>query len=654
MNNEPETKRRGWIKNVAIIFLAVLLLLTFFSNTILTYSLPEVSAQYGQYSSLSSSVKLTGTVKANESYKVIYEPTEKDGIVQSRKVKSVYVREGDYVEKDQPILVVAGGMSDELKSLQDQYDSLKKAYDLALAGDNVSYLQTSKTLEDAQKRYDEAKEEYDKLNVQYENLMKGASSEADKEKRAEEIKAERKKLNAEIAEVEKRVTEIKLKLDEAKGIAGGGMTTSLAEEERKFREISDTYENLKSEESSMKTELDTLSKSIADMREANGFTREIESLEEQNRALYQNLENIDYQAIADNNQKISEAKQKLNILGLSKVSDIELFAAEHNLSEYQEDYNSVSAEYSSYIPVYEEAKAKIETLRKQNTASSEVNEYTSLLNVYESQLEDLKKTLEETVEIDELKTALKSAENNMKSAKSDLEIIKATTSQSNQSTNLDRKDQKKQLDELLVKIEEYKNAPETLVVKAPIGGRVVSVYAVPGENVMSGATVADIEIADKGYTCEITVSTEEARKIAVGSPVTIANSWWYSNMEASIIQIRSDVQSQGKNKIVVFEIKGDVYDGQQVTFSVGDRSASYDNVFPNSAIRDDSEGKFVLVVDSKKTPLGIRYTARRVKVEIVASDDTKSSLSGLMGGEFVITNATVPIADGQMVRLAEN
>ena len=33
---------RGWVKNAAIIFLVVLLLLTFFSNTILNISLPEV------------------------------------------------------------------------------------------------------------------------------------------------------------------------------------------------------------------------------------------------------------------------------------------------------------------------------------------------------------------------------------------------------------------------------------------------------------------------------------------------------------------------------------------------------------------------------------------------------------------------------------
>ena len=74
---DSKTKnKRDWIKNIAIIFLVILLLLTFFSRTIMNASLPEVSAQYPQYATLSSAVKASGTVKANESYNVIFEEDE--------------------------------------------------------------------------------------------------------------------------------------------------------------------------------------------------------------------------------------------------------------------------------------------------------------------------------------------------------------------------------------------------------------------------------------------------------------------------------------------------------------------------------------------------------------------------------------------------
>ena len=149
------------------------------------------------------------------------------------------------------------------------------------------------------------------------------------------------------------------------------------------------------------------------------------------------------------------------------------------------------------------------------------------------------------------------------------------------------------------------------------------------------------------------MSAEEARKIQVGAPCTISNSWWYSEVSASVTQIRSDPQSQGKNRIVVITVNGDVYEGQSLSFTIGDRNQSYDCVLPNSAIREDNDGKFVLTVTSKKTPLGVRYTAVRTNIEVLASDDTKCAVSGLYGSEFVITNATSPISDKQQVRLAD-
>ena len=46
--NEKAGKRRDWVKNAAIVFLTIMLILTFFSNTIMNYSLPEVAIQYIQ------------------------------------------------------------------------------------------------------------------------------------------------------------------------------------------------------------------------------------------------------------------------------------------------------------------------------------------------------------------------------------------------------------------------------------------------------------------------------------------------------------------------------------------------------------------------------------------------------------------------------
>lgn len=653
--NKDSAKRRGWIKNFAIIFLIVLLLLTFFSNTILTYSLPEVSAQYPQWSSLSSAVKMSGTVKANESYKVMFENAKEGSVVQSRKVRSVYVKDGDYVEKDQDLIALEGGMSAELEAVQKEYDELKKAYDLALIGDNVSHLQSTKGLEELQSQYDEAKKDLDKLKEGYDKAMSGAETDEEKAARAEELKKQKRSLESRILELSGKIDEVESKIAAAKELLATATEGTLSAAQNEFITIKSTYESLVTRENSLGVQKAAYEKTLADMRTANGLVNELKSLESQivfdPEAGSSNAELFD---------KISQVKEKLAFLGYvsaqdyASADDVELFKAERIFSDLTTQHEAALKDLNDYTEVFNKAKEKVDALKDKESASNNITEYTTLLGVYNDQKETLEKELENLSSADDIESQIKAAEANVKGLETDLNIRYAEANQSNQSTYLERQSQKKKLDELAAKIEEYKNAPETLSVKAPISGRVVGIYKVVGESVTSGETVANIEISDKGYICEVTISSDQARKISTNSPVSIVNSWWYSpNVEVSIKQIRSDVQSQGKNKIVVFQIKGDVYEGQEINLSVGDKSSSYDSVLPNSAIREDNDGKFVLVVDSKNTPLGVRYKARRVEIEVLASDDTSSAVSGIMGGEFVITNATVPISDGQMVRLAD-
>ena len=76
-------------------------------------------------------------------------------------------------------------------------------------------------------------------------------------------------------------------------------------------------------------------------------------------------------------------------------------------------------------------------------------------------------------------------------------------------------------------------------------------------------------------------------------------------------------------------------------------------VVPNSAIKTGSTGKFVLAINSKSSPLGNRYIATNVEVEVLASDDNYTAISAALNGdEFVITTSTKPVKAGEQVRLA--
>ena len=56
--------RKDKIKNIAIVFLTVMLVLTFFSNSILNRALPEVATEYVTYDTITERVRGTGTVTA--------------------------------------------------------------------------------------------------------------------------------------------------------------------------------------------------------------------------------------------------------------------------------------------------------------------------------------------------------------------------------------------------------------------------------------------------------------------------------------------------------------------------------------------------------------------------------------------------------------
>ncbi len=130
MNEKDGKKRREWVKNAAIIFLTIMLVLTFFSNTIMNYSLPEVATQYVQSGTITAKVRGTGNVEATDPYNIKIEET--------RVIASVAVKQGDQIEKDQVIYYLEDEQSDELKTAEAELEDLKLTYMKGLFGSNVS------------------------------------------------------------------------------------------------------------------------------------------------------------------------------------------------------------------------------------------------------------------------------------------------------------------------------------------------------------------------------------------------------------------------------------------------------------------------------------------------------------------------------------
>lgn len=117
--------------------------------------------------------------------------------------------------------------------------------------------------------------------------------------------------------------------------------------------------------------------------------------------------------------------------------------------------------------------------------------------------------------------------------------------------------------------------------------------------------------------------------------------------------INPDSSDPQSSRILEFRITGsDITEGQSLSLSMGSKGQQYAVVIPNSAVREDSNGKFVLAMEAKSSPLGNRYVAVRYDVEVIAKDDNNSAVNGLLGSEFIIITSTTPIEAGNQVRPA--
>ena len=112
---ENSRKGREWVKTAAIIFLSVLLILTFFSNTIMNKSLPEVSTVEISNGSIMAKVRASGKVSAIGNNEVKAEGT--------RTIAAVKVKEGQEVKEGDILFVMGEAGTEELEIATDARDS---------------------------------------------------------------------------------------------------------------------------------------------------------------------------------------------------------------------------------------------------------------------------------------------------------------------------------------------------------------------------------------------------------------------------------------------------------------------------------------------------------------------------------------------------
>lgn len=646
MSTEKKSNRKEWVKNVAIIFLSVMLVLTFFSNTIMNYSLPEVATAMIEPGSITAKIRGTGTLTSDDPYKIT--------IQESRKIASVAVKQGDVVEKDQVLFYLEDEDSAELEEAEKALNELILAYSTTILNGDISNeayqnIQGGKVSSNAeyQNQINAAKQKVENAQATVDSLEKqiaiaGTSTSSNVDKQRELDKAE-----AELENAKTNLASLQAKLSNAQTQSAGDVT----ELTTKKHDAETLFENSKSTFNKEENAGDVRKDLHDAVVVANTKVLVEHQLQETTIKKYEEITNInEYVAVLD---KLYENIPATDVNGIVN-DDIKQDLADA-IHAYQNSYEMALAadiEYQNATKLLEQvitANGQLSSLQAAvNNANNYVNECQARVKALENEISNNK--VDSDLQKESLQMQKISAEEALKSAQAELTQLLTDIS-----SELNLGNQNSIIREQREKIAKLKEDAVGAVITAPIAGTITSLNKIAGENITPNEELAVMQPEGKGFSMSFTVTPEQAKKVTVGEQAEIQNSWYYNDITATLVGIRPDPESNGAKKLLVFDVTGDVQVGQSVSVSIGQRSATYDLLVPNSAVREDNNGKFILIVEAKNSPLGNRYIATRVDVEVLGADDNKTAISApLYGYEYVITTATQPVEAGKQVRLAEN
>ena len=624
---ENGVRKREWVKTAAIILLAVLLVLTFFSKTIMNASLPEVATQQVSSGAINARIRGQGTVEASEVYNVT--------IKQTRKVSSVLVKTGQEINVGDTLFVLEAEDSEELKQAETDLETLQQNYDKSLIEAGNTAAQENRDVQVAREAYNEALAVYN----QYTNVsaMQLTTAITAAENELESLTAQSKAISEHLKQLQTEKETLDSKVSQAEA------------QVKEMEAAEDKYSELKKATNAYEADLVVYGEYY---KQLLAVTNERESSVEKDTSDVVSKVHIYAQPVA------SGYCQKDTLLYsylADKAPDLAenagvITTAYNTITKDLETLETLCTEYSRLSVVYnknalENARTELDGLKRNaDNLTAQIKNCTDQVSAAETA------TANKQTEIDKLSKASSAAET-VKSTKKTLEdlIFKQNLGDS---SSIDMEAAKKAIERKQEEVDKLRENADELEVKSSVSGTIASISASAGKSIGGEEQpLATINVTDRGFTVKIDVTSEQAKKVKVGDTAELVN-FWGGDAVATLDQITNS-QSSG-SRTLVFTLTGDIQAGQNVTLSIGQKSANYDALIPLSGLREDSNGKFVYVLQSKNSPLGSRYIATRVTVQELARDDKSAAVSGISQGDFIITTSNKPVEAGKQVRLADN
>ncbi len=545
-----KVKNRKWVTRLIIGFVAGLLLLTFFSNTIMNLFIPKVAGKRASRANLSLTNSASAVVEPETSYKVMS--------IEGRKIDHVAVSDYDEVKKGD-VLFTLYPVTDTsaLDSLRHQLTEVKREDEYASrTPSDTDYATLRASVSQAQESLKDARES---LNT--------ARNKNDTVSRANKIID---KNNPKVIELTAEVTS-----------------------------ASDTVEDLNKKVDTVNSEIETKNKELKDLEEKSAefvpsSPEDVNPYEEQIATVKEEL-----------GQKEQEVKELKSQLGSA-----------------QDRLEKLSSELSDCNAAIQEAEAAIAAAESVPSVSS-------------------------------AKVTVESAEAALASARRTLDNTRINEGIARDRARDAAADRKAQISKLETQIKELEDNYAKTDITAPADGRIYALSVGDGDTMEENSVVLFVVPVDTKYTATFCFPTELVERRMTPGMQLSSDTYWLQSCE--ILSIKPDPEAPRENRLVKCSLAAEyILPGESVTVSPGRSDSDYDCCIASSAVNEDNAGTFVYLIDEVRSPLGNRYTVRRVDVEVLATDGAVSALSGSgLDQGMIVIRSEKALEDGQRVRLED-
>ncbi len=188
------------------------------------------------------------------------------------------------------------------------------------------------------------------------------------------------------------------------------------------------------------------------------------------------------------------------------------------------------------------------------------------------------------------------------------------------------------------------------IMKAKEDGRVDEIGIQKGEKIPNQAEIA---IGTAGFNLHAEIEEEYGKYLDIGDVLLVSRIGKNDKFEANIINKKQDNNNYVE---VIAELpKDQKYTTDTLTYFIQKNSKDYKNCVPVAALREDTKGTFLYILEESDSLFGKELHAKRVDVIVLKKDSVKAVIKEgrVLKGDRIIISSDKMIGDKDKVRIED-